>query len=99
MTNRLALLLIVALVSSFLFSGMMHALVPHSHDLGNEVLTQNMHAALRLEQKMAIVSSALFLVVITSTFFVCAILESVSVSPGTLERQLHKGIFKYRRFR
>ena len=96
--NRLAFFLILAIVSSFFFSGIVHALIPHSHG-GNEVLAQSMHVALRVEQKLAVVASSFLIIVAAIRILATTRFEPVVAVSGTLERQLHRGIFKYRRFR
>ncbi len=94
-----ASVLVLAITSTFLLNGIIHAMVPHVHAAGSEVITQNMHAALKNEQKIVVFTTALLLVVgiLIAAHAIAPSSHIAEYSP--LQQQLHRGIFKYRRFR
>lgn len=99
MNHRLAFFLVIALVGSFCMSGFVHAIVPHTHAHGTEVLANSMHAALRAEQKIIPLASVILWILVALLTLESVTISSAVREPSRLQLQLYRGIEKYRRFR
>lgn len=96
-----ALVVLFALIvaSSLLFGGSAHALIPHSHD-GAEAIWHELHAVTRGAEKYLEFVFALGSLLLARLIFVPQLVPLyLSFASNTaLERLLHRGVARYRRF-
>lgn len=97
--QRLALMLVLALLSSFALSGIVHALVPHTHAQGSELLANSMHAALRTGEKILPLFSVLLFVLVGMVVQESRSYTFTDRALSRLQLHLYRGLEKYRRFR
>lgn len=97
MRRTFTTLLVLSLLV-FLVNGLVHAVIPHDHGVGQESKWSQMHGALRLEEKATFIIS--ITIALTSvTFFLSHFVpnEMRALLPELL--LLRRGVHKYRRFR
>jgi hypothetical protein len=97
MRGTVTTILVLSLLT-FLVNGLVHAVIPHNHDAGQESKWSQLHGALRHEEK-AVAVFFVSLAIAVVPVIPLLLFQTLLVEHAREMQLLRRGIHRYRRFR